>query len=101
MEKVGLKETLDVFALVQNTIDKSAAAMKGDGKISTPEAIGIAMSEMKDAIQAVSGASMIVMELKDLDDEEKTQLAQAGLSLAMSCMKLFKPDLAEQLAKGE
>lgn len=99
-EKKTIKETLEMGHLVLGTLERAASAMKDDGKISAAESLSIAMAEVPDAIRAFAGSTEIVAELKDLDDSEKTALAEMGLKIVKAAVAVFKPELAEQL-KGD
>lgn len=99
-EKKTIKETLEMGQLVLNTLNRAKAAMAGDGKISAAEGLAIAMAEVPDAIRAFAGASEIVAEMKDLDDSEKTAIAELGLQIVKASVAIFKPEISEQL-KGD
>lgn len=97
--ELGLKEVLEMKDFLVHTLNRAADAMS-DGKISTGEALTIAMAEIPDAMKALAGAGQIPAELKDVSDEEKNQLAAAGLELMAACAKLFSPALAAEISAG-
>lgn len=79
---VGIKESLELLKGIKD-LAGDAVAVFADGKVDVKD-LGIAMAlitQFGDLKNAVSGASQIPAELKDLDDEEIAQLAASALAI--------------------
>jgi len=82
---LGLKETMEVVALVDRTADLIVAA-KEDGSIDWRDLpkLGPAVASLKDAI---AGAQGVAGELADLDKDEVVKLYEAASSAVFKLAK--------------
>lgn len=83
-----IKETLDVLTAAENILSDVADAY-ADGSLSVFEEIKVALKDAPSLVAAISGASLIPSELKDLSPEELKALADKGLEVANAALKLF------------
>lgn len=89
-EKIGIKETKEVFAFAKGIVGDLAKNMADDGKISTAEWLSIAMGNAPAAVSAMMGMDRIDDELKDLDEAEVRELAALGLDLVKILVDAFQ-----------
>ena len=87
VEKVGIKETQELIALVQAAADAIKAA-KADGEINwrdVPKVAGVLVA-LKAAVQ---GGNQIKAEMADVSKEEAQELMQQGMAAVISMVQAF------------
>ena len=89
MSKLGLEQTRELKDFLLDLIKDIGESLSDDGKISTFEALQLAMENAPGAVVAFKGYDNIDDELKDADPEELKELAGMGMELITAAMAAF------------
>lgn len=87
----NIDETLDCFDYCDSMVESLIEAKKSDGDISISDLMAAVASNAPEAMVAFAGMGEIDDELKDLDSNEKEQLASRGVDLVRQLLLLLKP----------
>lgn len=88
-DKHGIEETLDVVEYAGKVVDSLAQHKADDGKIDTTEIVSTIATTTPAGISALVGSGDIDDELKDLSEEEKTELLSKSMPVLLKLVGMF------------
>lgn len=89
--QVGVDDVLALATCFNEVAQKIADAEVADGKLSTAEIVGAMASSWKEELRAIVGMKHVPEELKDMTDEEKSEVLAAFMPGVLALVKMFMP----------